>query len=108
MHRLEDRSWKIEVGVGFVLPYSIFHIPYSCVDNVYYLLKAVGKAVGKSRSCAQVVFATQSLGTTGRFVRNLCELPAQACAQVFYTFNSASLLVFPLMHSTNNNYYKGE
>ena len=56
----------------------------------------------------QVVFATQGLGINTRFVRNLCQPLTQACAQVIYTFNTSVLLVFPLMHRTNNNYYKGE
>ena len=97
MHRLGNGKW--EMGNGRL---------NSCVNIVYRLSGTVGKAVGNLGSLPQVVFATVSMGTNYRIVRNLGDQLTQTCAHVFLTINRVVLQVFPFIHRANNNYDKGD
>ncbi len=73
------------------------------------ILGKVAEKQSITMSCfPQVVFATSGVGINYPFLRSLCEFVPQHCAQLFMARNFARSVVIPIIHTTNNKYYKGD
>ncbi len=102
MLELEDRSWKIEVGISTHSKFEIRNSMFNkCVQAVFIL----GKGGVLSNSLRTAVFViNESLCSTRQFITNQCTAFATSFAPLFdASLYPLSGRLIPAIHSTNKN-----